>query len=75
MQLLRGQPWSVGNYARAGDGGVQADSAVFCARQGAALRARSFRKAALSRDYDPMTKIFREVIARTLKSVAKISSG
>jgi len=30
--------------------------------------------AALSRDYDPMTKIFREVIARTLKSVAKTSS-
>jgi cell filamentation protein len=28
----------------------------------------------LSRDYDPMTKIFREVIARTLKSVAKASS-
>jgi fido (protein-threonine AMPylation protein) len=31
-------------------------------------------QAALSRDYDPMTKIFREVIARTLKSVAKTSS-
>jgi cell filamentation protein len=30
--------------------------------------------AGLSRDYDPMTKIFREVIARTLKSVAKASS-
>jgi cell filamentation protein len=30
--------------------------------------------AALSRDYDPMTKIFRQVIARTLKSVAKTSS-
>lgn len=30
--------------------------------------------AGLSRDYDPMTKIFREVIARTLKSVAKTSS-
>jgi cell filamentation protein len=30
--------------------------------------------AALSRDYDPMTKIFREVIARTLKSVVKTSS-
>jgi len=30
--------------------------------------------AALSRDYDPMTKIFREVIARTLKSVAKTFS-
>jgi cell filamentation protein len=30
--------------------------------------------AALSRDYDPMTKVFREVIARTLKSVAKTSS-
>jgi cell filamentation protein len=27
--------------------------------------------AGLSRDYNPMTKIFREVIARTLKSVAK----
>jgi cell filamentation protein len=27
--------------------------------------------AGLSRDYDPMTKVFREVIARTLKSVAK----
>jgi cell filamentation protein len=31
-------------------------------------------QAALSRDYDPMTKIFNEVIARTLKSVAKTSS-
>jgi hypothetical protein len=31
-------------------------------------------QAALSRDYDRITKIFREVIARTLKSVAKISS-
>ena len=31
-------------------------------------------QAALSRDYDRMTKIFREVIARTLKSVAKIPS-
>jgi cell filamentation protein len=30
--------------------------------------------AGLSRDYDPMTKIFREVIARTLKSAAKASS-
>jgi cell filamentation protein, protein adenylyltransferase len=30
--------------------------------------------AGLSRDYDPMTKIFREVIVRTLKSVAKPSS-
>src|ERR1700728_3261209 len=30
--------------------------------------------AALSRDYDPMAKIFREVIARTLKSAAKASS-
>ena len=30
--------------------------------------------AGLSRDYDPMTKIFREVIVRTLKSVAKTSS-
>jgi cell filamentation protein len=27
--------------------------------------------AGLSRDYDRMTKVFREVIARTLKSVAK----
>jgi hypothetical protein len=25
-------------------------------------------------DYDPMTKVFREVIVRTLKSVAKASS-
>jgi cell filamentation protein len=31
-------------------------------------------QAALSRNYDPMTKIFREVIARTLKSVVKTSS-
>lgn len=31
-------------------------------------------QAALSRDYDPMTKLFREVITRTLKSVAKTSS-
>jgi hypothetical protein len=38
MQLLRGQPWSVGNDARAGDGGVQADSAVFSARQVVGLR-------------------------------------
>jgi cell filamentation protein len=30
--------------------------------------------AGLSRDYDPMTKVFREVIVRTLKSVAKASS-
>jgi hypothetical protein len=30
--------------------------------------------AGLSRDYDPMTKIFREVIARTLRSAAKASS-
>lgn len=30
--------------------------------------------AGLSRDYDPMTKIFREIIARTLKSVAKAAS-
>jgi cell filamentation protein len=30
--------------------------------------------AGLSRDYDPMTKVFREVIVRTLKSVAKVSS-
>jgi cell filamentation protein len=30
--------------------------------------------AGLSRDYDPMTKIFREVIARTLKSVTKGAS-
>ena len=30
--------------------------------------------AGLSRDYEPMTKIFREVIARTLKSVAKTFS-
>jgi len=30
--------------------------------------------AGLNRDYDPMTKIFREVIARTLKSVAKTFS-
>ena len=30
--------------------------------------------AGLSRDYGPMTKIFREVIARTLKSVARASS-
>ncbi len=30
--------------------------------------------AGVSRDYIPMTKIFREVIARTLKSVAKASS-
>jgi hypothetical protein len=30
--------------------------------------------AGLNRDYDPMTKIFREVIARTLKSVATASS-
>lgn len=30
--------------------------------------------AGLSRDYDPMAKIFREVIARTLKSAAKASS-
>jgi hypothetical protein len=29
MQLLRGLPWSVGNNARAGDGGVREDSAVF----------------------------------------------
>lgn len=36
MQLLRGQPWSAGNYARAGDGEAQVDSAVFCARQGVA---------------------------------------
>jgi hypothetical protein len=28
----------------------------------------------LSRDYDPMTKVFREVITRTLNSVAKASS-
>jgi cell filamentation protein len=32
-------------------------------------------QAALSRDYNPMTKIFSEVIVRTLKSVAKISSA
>jgi cell filamentation protein len=31
-------------------------------------------QAGLSRDYDPMTKVFSEVIARTLKSVAKASS-
>jgi len=31
-------------------------------------------QAALSRDYDPMTKVFRVVITRTLKSVAKTSS-
>jgi cell filamentation protein len=30
--------------------------------------------AGLNRDYDPMTKIFREVITRTLKSVATTSS-
>jgi len=30
--------------------------------------------AGLSRDYDPMTKIFRQVIVRTLKLVAKASS-
>ena len=30
--------------------------------------------AGLNRDYDPMTKIFREVITRTLKSVARTSS-
>jgi cell filamentation protein len=30
--------------------------------------------AGLSRDYNPMTKIFREVIARTLRSAAKASS-
>ena len=30
--------------------------------------------AGLSCDYDPMTKIFREVIARTLKSVVRASS-
>ncbi len=31
-------------------------------------------RAGLSRDYNPMTKIFREVIARTLKSVTKGAS-
>jgi cell filamentation protein len=30
--------------------------------------------AALSRDYEPMTKVFREVIARTLRSAPKTSS-
>ena len=32
MQLPRGLPWSVGNNARAGNGGVLADSAVFLVR-------------------------------------------
>jgi cell filamentation protein len=31
--------------------------------------------AALSRDYDPMTKVFREVIARTLRSATRAFSG
>ena len=41
-QLLRGQPWSVGNYARAGDGGVQADSAVFSALSASSSVPRRF---------------------------------
>jgi hypothetical protein len=38
MQLLRGLPWSVGSYARAGNGGVLADSAVFLSVAQLALR-------------------------------------
>lgn len=45
-----------------------------CRRRRLSLRRIAAIQAALSRDIDPMTKVFREVIARTLKSVARTSS-